>query len=41
MTGDNDTILTDDFVADLLAKDAEACSIKYSAVGLGAFTSSK
>jgi hypothetical protein len=34
-------ILTDDYVAGLLAKDAKETSIKYSAVGLEAFTQSK
>jgi len=34
----NEEILTDDYVADLLAKDAKESSIKYSALGLEAFT---
>ena len=38
---DNDTILTDDYVAGLMAKEASDASIKYSAVGLEAFRSSK
>lgn len=37
----NDDILTDDYVAGLLAKDASDCSIKYSAMGLEAFRSDK
>jgi hypothetical protein len=38
----NDDILTDDYVADLLAKDAKESSIKYSSMGLEAYaTTSK
>ncbi|KAK1758403.1 hypothetical protein QBC47DRAFT_358259 [Echria macrotheca] len=37
----NDTILTDDYVADLLAKEASDASIKYSSMGLEAFRSAK
>lgn len=37
----NDEILTDDYVAGLLAKDASDCSLKYSAMGLEAFRSDK
>jgi hypothetical protein len=37
----NDEILTDDYVAGLLAKDAKESSIKYSALGLEAFGRSK
>ncbi|KAL6874890.1 hypothetical protein J3F83DRAFT_729031 [Trichoderma novae-zelandiae] len=33
----NDELLTDDYVAGLLAKEASDCSIKYSAMGLDAF----
>ncbi|KAL7951941.1 hypothetical protein V8C42DRAFT_305690 [Trichoderma barbatum] len=33
----NDELLTDDYVADLLAKEASDCSIKYSAMGMDAF----
>ncbi|RFU76921.1 pre-mrna-splicing factor 38b [Trichoderma arundinaceum] len=33
----NDELLTDDYVADLLAKEANDCSLKYSAMGLEAF----
>lgn len=33
----NDDILTDDYVAGLLAKEASDCSIKYSAMGMEAF----
>jgi hypothetical protein len=36
----NSDILTDDYVADLLAKDASDCSLKYSALGMEAYTSS-
>ena len=35
----NDDILTDDYVASLLAKDAKESSIKYSSLGLEAFSS--
>jgi hypothetical protein len=35
----NDDILTDDYVAGLLAKDAKDCSLKYSAMGMEAFRS--
>jgi hypothetical protein len=35
----NDEILTDDYVARVLAKDAKESSIKYSALGLEAFSS--
>lgn len=34
-------ILTDDYVAELLAKEAEDCSLKYSAMGLDAYKASK
>jgi hypothetical protein len=34
-----DELLTDDYVAGLLAKDAKESSIKYSALGLEAFSS--
>lgn len=37
----SDDLLTDDFVADLLAKEASDCSIKYSALGMEAFRSDK
>ncbi|KAK0723759.1 hypothetical protein B0T21DRAFT_372421 [Apiosordaria backusii] len=37
----NDTLLTDDYVAGLLAKEASEASIKYSSVGLEAFRSTK
>lgn len=37
----NDKILTDDYVAGLLAKDASDCSLKYSAMGMEAFRSDK
>lgn len=35
-----DDILTDDIVAELLAKEAADCSLKYSAMGLDAYKSS-
>jgi hypothetical protein len=37
----NDTFLTDDFVAELMAREAKDASIKYSTMGLEAFRSSK
>lgn len=37
----NDTMLTDDAVAELLAKEATDASIKYSSMGLEAFRSVK
>jgi hypothetical protein len=37
----NDTILTDDAVAQLLAKEASDASIKHSSLGLEAFRSAK
>jgi hypothetical protein len=37
----NDDILTDEYVASLLAKDAKESSIKYSALGLEGFATSK
>jgi hypothetical protein len=37
----NDDILTDDYVAGLLAKDAKETSIRYSSMGLEAFKQSK
>ena len=37
----NDEILTDDYVAELLAKDAKDSAIKYSSMGLDAFKQSK
>ncbi|KEY68711.1 hypothetical protein S7711_00585 [Stachybotrys chartarum IBT 7711] len=37
----NDDILTDDYVAGLLAQEAKDCSIKYSAMGLEAFRRDK
>ncbi|KAK4200271.1 hypothetical protein QBC40DRAFT_280234 [Triangularia verruculosa] len=37
----NHTLLTDDYVAGLLAKEASEASIKYSSVGLEAFRSTK
>jgi hypothetical protein len=37
----NDEILSDDYVAGLLVKDAEESTIKYSSRGLEAFAQSK
>lgn len=37
--GNND-LLTDDHVADILAKEAKDCSLKYSTMGMEAYTSS-
>jgi hypothetical protein len=37
----NDTILTDDYVAGILAEEANDASIKYSSMGLEAFRSAK
>ncbi|KAK0390878.1 hypothetical protein NLU13_0381 [Sarocladium strictum] len=37
----NDDLLTDDYVADLLAKEANDCSLKYSALGMEAFRTDK
>ncbi|KAG8167596.1 hypothetical protein KVR01_003285 [Diaporthe batatas] len=36
----NDDLLTDDHVAELLAKEAKDCSLKYSTMGMEAYTSS-
>ena len=36
-----DDLLTDDYVAELLAKEASDCSLKYSAMGLDAYKSTK
>lgn len=35
----NDDFLTDDYVADLMAKDAKDFSLKYSAMGMEALSS--
>ncbi|KAG6009884.1 hypothetical protein E4U21_000986 [Claviceps maximensis] len=37
----NNELLTDDYVAGLLAQDAKDCSLKYSAMGMEAFRDSK
>ncbi|KAH7235855.1 hypothetical protein BKA59DRAFT_516381 [Fusarium tricinctum] len=37
----NDELLTDDYVADLLAQEANDCSIKYSAMGMEAYRTNK
>jgi len=37
----NDTILSDDYVAGVLAEEASSASIKYSSMGLEAFRSAK
>lgn len=34
-------LLTDDYVAELLTKEAKDCSLKYSSLGLDAFKSDK
>lgn len=36
----NDDLLTDDAVADLLVNEARDCSLKYSTMGMEAYTSS-
>ena len=37
----NDELLTDDYVAGLLAQEAKDCSLKYSALGMEAFHTDK
>lgn len=37
----NNEMLTDDFVADLLSKEASDCSLRYSAMGMEAFRDNK
>jgi hypothetical protein len=37
----NDELLTDDYVADLLAQEASDCSLKYSAMGMEAYRTDK
>lgn len=37
----NDEYLTDEYVAEMLAKEAKEASLKYSAMGLDAFKTSK
>lgn len=37
----NNELLTDDYVAELLAQDAKDCSLKYSAMGMEAFRETK
>lgn len=37
----NNELLTDDYVAELLAQDAKDCSLKYSAMGMEAFREAK
>jgi hypothetical protein len=37
----DDTLLSDDFVADLLAKEAQDCSLKYSTMGLEAYRATR
>lgn len=37
----NDDMITDGYVADLLAKEANDCSLKYSSMGLDAYRSTK
>lgn len=35
----NDEILTDDYLAGVLAKEAKDCSLKYSTIGMDAYKS--
>ncbi|KAK1965496.1 hypothetical protein LY78DRAFT_658275 [Colletotrichum sublineola] len=37
----NDDLLTDEYVAELLAKEADDCSLKYSSMGMDAFRTDK
>lgn len=37
----NQDMLTDDYVAELMAKEANDCSLKYSSIGLEAFNIKK
>lgn len=37
----NDELLTDEHVAELLAKDAQDCSVKFSTMGMQAYRSDK
>ena len=37
----NNELLTDDYVADLLAQEASDCSLKYSAMGMDAYRTNK
>lgn len=37
----NDELLTDEHVAELLAKDAQDCSLKFSTMGMQAYRSDK
>ncbi|EFQ29584.1 pre-mRNA-splicing factor 38B [Colletotrichum graminicola M1.001] len=37
----NDNLLTDEYVAELLAKEADDCSLKYSSMGMDAFRTDK
>lgn len=37
----NDELLTDDYVAGLLSKEANDCSLKYSAMGMEAYRQEK
>lgn len=36
----NDDLITDDYVAEMLAEEAKDCSLKYSTMGMEAYTSS-
>ena len=37
----DDALLSDEFVADLLAKEAKDCSLKYSTMGLEAYRATR
>lgn len=37
----NDELLTDEYLAEVLAKEAADCSLKFSALGMEAFTTRK
>lgn len=36
----NDDLITDEYVAEMLAQEAKDCSLKYSTMGMEAYTSS-
>lgn len=36
----NDDLITDDYVAEMLVEEAKDCSLKYSTIGMEAYTSS-
>jgi hypothetical protein len=41
MSTPNNDLLTDDYVAELLAKEAQDCSLKFSSMGMEAYKSTK